>query len=79
LLHWIARLTPGTSLQSFVSDYGDASLSAEMAALSASIYRDAGASADLGRIKRKLKAARQRYLGRGSRRQVQSLPPLNPT
>ena len=78
LLHWIARLTPGTSLHSFVSDYGDASLSAETAALSASIYRDAGTSADLGRIRRKLKTARQRYLGRGSGRQVQSLPPLNP-
>ena len=78
LLNWVARLTPGTTLRSFVSDHGDASLSAEIAALSAGVYSDAGTSGDLRRIRRKLKTARQHYLGRGSGRQVQSLPPLNP-
>jgi hypothetical protein len=42
LLHWIERLTPGTTLRSFVSDYGDESLSVEVAALSAGIERGSG-------------------------------------
>ena len=78
LLHWIERLAPGTTLRSFVSDYGDESLSAEITALSASIYADAGTSGDLALIKSKLKKARKNYLERGSGQQVQSLPPLNP-
>jgi hypothetical protein len=78
LLHWIARLVPGTTLRAFVSDYGDEGLSAEVAALSAGIYSDAGTTGDLARIKRKLIAARKRYLEQGSGQQVRSLPPLNP-
>jgi len=78
LLHWIERLTPGTTLRSFVSDYGDESLSVEVAALSAGIYGGADTSGDLARIKSKLKKARKNYLERGSGQQVQSLPPLNP-
>ena len=78
LLHWIERLAPGTTLRSFVSDYGDESLSVEVAALSAGIYSNAGTSGDLARIKSKLKKARKNYLERGSGQQVQSLPPLNP-
>jgi hypothetical protein len=78
LLHWIERLAPGTTLRSFVSDYGDESLSVEVAALSAGIYSNAATSGDLARIKSKLKKARKNYLERGSGQQVQSLPPLNP-
>jgi hypothetical protein len=78
LLHWIERLAPGTTLRSFMSDYGDESLSAEVAALSAGIYGDAGTAGDLARIRSKLKKARKDYLERGSEHQVRSLPPLNP-
>jgi hypothetical protein len=61
-----------------VSDYGDESLSVEVAALSAGIYSGADTSGDLARIKSKLKKARKNYLERGSGQQVRSLPPLNP-
>jgi len=78
LLHWMQRLAPGTTLRSFMSDYGDESLSEEVAALSAGIYSDAGTSGDLARIKNRLKAARKRYLERRSIRRTPSLPSLNP-
>ena len=78
LLHWIERLAPGTTLRSFVSDFGDESLSAAVAALSAGLYGDASTSGDLGRIRSKLKAARKRFLEQGLGRHAQSLPPLNP-
>ena len=78
LLHWIQRLTPGMDVRSFASVYGDESLSTEVSALSASMYSDAGSSADLGLVRKKLKAARKNYLERGARRQAPSLPSLNP-
>jgi hypothetical protein len=78
LLHWIERLDPTLDARSFASTYGDESLSTSIASLSAGIYGNAGDSGDLRRIKGNLKAARKRYLERGSRRQAMSLPPLNP-
>jgi hypothetical protein len=78
MLHWIERLAPGTTVRSFVSDFGDESLSAAVAALSAGLYGDASTSGDLGRIRSKLKAARKRFLEQGLGRHAQSLPPLNP-
>lgn len=78
LLHWIERLEPGMSARSFASLYGDESLSMAITVLSAGIYGDAQNSGDLRPVREKLKAARKRYLERGSARQAVSLPPLNP-
>ena len=78
MLHWMERLEPGMNVRAFASAYGDESLSAAVNSLSAGIYGNAERDSDLRRLRGNLKAARRRYLQRGTHQAAQSLPPLNP-
>ena len=78
LLCWLERLEPGMNVRTFAARFGDEDLSMALTALSAAIYGDAGAPADLGQLRRMLAAARKRYLAQGSARETLRLPPLNP-
>jgi hypothetical protein len=78
MLHWMGRLEPAMNVRAFASAYGDESLSTAVNSLSAGIYGDAERDGDLRRMRENLKAARKRYLQRGTQQAAQSLPPLNP-
>jgi hypothetical protein len=78
LLRWLERLEPGMDARTFAKGYGDEPLSAAFTALSAAVYHDAGTVADLRPIRRKLAAARRRYLAGDRPGSVRQLPPLNP-
>jgi hypothetical protein len=78
LMRWIERLERGLDARSFAAHFGDEYLSEAITALSARLYGDAGNTVDLGRIRRKLKVARRRYLDRDTISKSLRLPPLNP-
>ena len=78
LLRWLERLEPGMDARTFAKGYGDEPLSAAFTALSAAVYHDAGTVGDLRPIRRKLAAARRRYLAGDRPGSVRQLPPLNP-
>jgi hypothetical protein len=78
LLRWLERLEPGMSARTFAARFGDEELSSRLTALGAAVYGDAGTPADLGQLRRKLTAARRRYLAQDSVDREPQLPPLNP-
>ena len=78
LLRWLERLEPGMDARTFAIRYGDESLSAAFTALSAAVYHEAQTAGDLRPIRRKLAAARRRYLAGDRPGSVRQLPPLNP-
>lgn len=78
-IKWLNRLEPDLDLRTFAVEFGNSALSAEVDALSRTLFENTGSPVNLRSFIHELGMARDNYLSVGQRATTPLLAPLNPT